>query len=95
MLFPDIVIGIRDIWLDIFSLLLPCVLCPETSLGVEKRIDMKNGMHVPLFSHRKTVLISLEDVGEKCSDGKNIGFEARKNNVQILDKLYSNSQFLS
>lgn len=77
---PDIVRGIRDTWLNICSLLLSCVLCSETCLAVE-RIDVRNGMHAPLFSHKKTVLISLEHVGTECNNGKNIGSEAGRTSV--------------
>lgn len=82
----DIVRGIRDTWLNICSLLLSCVLCSETCLAVE-RIDVRNGMHAPLFSHKKTVLISLEHVGTECNNGKNIGSEAGRTSVQSLYEL--------
>lgn len=88
VLLPDIVRGIGDTWLDICSLLWSCVLCSETCLAVE-RIDVRNGMHVPLFSHRRTVLISLEHVGTECNNGKNIGFKARRTSVQRLDGLHT------
>lgn len=46
---------------------------------------MRDSMHVPLFSHRKMVLISLEHVGAECNNGKDIGFEARGTGVQMSD----------
>lgn len=76
VLLLDFVVGIGNIWLDICSLLLPCVVCPEICPSVERRTDMRSGVHVPFFSHRRTFLISLEHVGVECSRGKNMGFEA-------------------
>lgn len=78
ILLLDFVVGIGDIWLDICSLLLPCVVCSETCPSVEKRTHMRSGVHVTFFSHRRTFLISLEHVGVQCSRGKNMGFEARE-----------------
>lgn len=71
----DFVVGIEDIWLDI-CFLLPCVVCPETCPSVERRTDMRSGVHVPFFSHRRAFFISLEHVNIECSHGKNMGFEA-------------------